>query len=335
MTNKSGIKNRKRIRHRRPDQLKGNTRQGNFQFREDVAVNAQRKINVNMLTTNLGQQNALQGVQRRVLAENIARVHGNRYLQTVIGAQHPPGTAPLVQRTPGPREKLQKKYGIVIKKGDKAWSAADIKDLKWALKKLTKEEGKVLRGYHFIRWSTPAARQKVDPTYKPPASQECGLHEVDLAKKSYKISMYDKCFDKSTTMAGVAVGRFHILHEIGHAMELAEQIQAWNKYKKLEDKYNKAIDAYKANPSRKKKAIVTALEKKLNAADKKYKASVGRTLREFSAKVKGKAALTKYSKTNMHEAFAEAFALYKIDPKGIKRANPKLAKWLASQKHLK
>ena len=161
------------------------------------------------------------------------------------------------------------------------------------------------------------------------------MHEVDLAKQSYKISMYDKCFDKSTTMAGVAIGRFHILHEIGHAMELAEQIQAWNKYKKLEDQYNKAIDAYNANPSRKKKARVAALEKKLNVADKKYKASVGRTLKEFSAKVKGKTALTKYSKTNMHEAFAEAFALFKIDPKGIKRANPKLAKWLARQKHLK
>ena len=335
MAKKSGTRNRKRVRQRQPDQLKGNTRQGNIQLREEVAVIAQSKINLKTLTTNMGQQKALQGVQRRALAENIGRVHGNRYLQTVLSAQHVPETAPVVQRTPGPREKLQKKYGIVIKKGDKAWSAGDIKDLKWALKKLTKEEGKVLGGYQFIRWSTPAARQKVDPTYKPPASQECGLHEVDLAKQSYKISMYDKCFDKSTTMAGVAVGRFHILHEIGHAMELAEQIQAWNKYKKLEDQYNAAIDAYNANPSRKKKARAKALEKKLNAADKKYKASVGRTLKEFTAKVKGKTALTKYSKTNMHEAFAEAFALYKLDPKGIKRANPKLARWLASQKHLK
>ena len=45
---------------------------------------------------------------------------------------------------------------------------------------------------------------------------------------------------------------------------------------------------------------------------------------EFSRLTKGKKALTPYSKRNENEAFAEAFAIYKVNPELLKEKNLKL-----------
>ena len=55
---------------------------------------------------------------------------------------------------------------------------------------------------------------------------------------------------------------------------------------------------------------------------------------EFHKLIADKTALTEYSETNTEEAFAEAFALYKVDPKGIKKINPELYKWFSKHGHL-
>jgi hypothetical protein len=246
-----------------------------------------------------------------------------------------------IQRTPGPREDLQKKYKVTIEKGDKDWSADDIKDLEWVLAKLSKNEFKVLKGYKFIRWSTKEARAKKDPTYIDPGIDECGQHEADIAAGKYKISFYDKCFKDpkatSETMAGVPIERFHLMHEIGHAMEIAELRKKTEKYYKANDAYNAALDEYNKASAKQQNKMKAKIEK-LSAAEKKTKtawqAAQTRVLDDFKALIKGKTALTDYSKTNAMEAFAEAFALYKIDPKGLKKLNLALARWFKKGGHL-
>ncbi len=54
----------------------------------------------------------------------------------------------------------------------------------------------------------------------------------------------------------------------------------------------------------------------------------------FARLVEGKEALTPYSKEGPEEAFAEAFALYRIDPEGLKKTNRKLYDWFNSQSEL-
>jgi hypothetical protein len=277
--------------------------------------------------------------ERHMLATTIGNTLGNKTLKTIlpmssrVNDRHLQRT--VIQRALTPREKLQKKYGIKIENGNKAWSASDIKDLKWVFAKLNKSEAAAINGYRVVRWSTPAARQKVDPTYKPQPQQECGFHEADIRNKSFKIHMYDQCFDKSTTIAGVAIGRFNILHEIGHAMEIAEYRQLWEKYKAAEAAYNASIDAYNAKRTNENYKKYMKLKRKMEKADKKQQAAFGRTIKEFGNLIKKKTPLTTYSKTNTNEAFAEAFALFKIDPKGIKRRNRKLGQWFQKSGHLK
>ena len=67
---------------------------------------------------------------------------------------------------------------------------------------------------------------------------------------------------------------------------------------------------------------------------KKYEAAKTRTIDEFQKRVKGKQPLTEYSKTDPAEAFAEAFASYKADPKGIEKINTELYQWFSKHGHL-
>jgi Domain of unknown function (DUF4157) len=283
---------------------------------------------------NAGQYAPESGAGQRLLAHELAHVVQQR------AAASP--TRPLVQRTPKLQENLQKKYKITIESGNKDWSEGDLKDLEWSLGKLSKKEAAVLQGYRFLRWSTPADRQKADPSYQPPeGDEECGLHEPNIKTKTYKISMYDQCFDKSSTMADVPIGRFNIMHEIGHSMEIAALRKAWESYKTAEDAYNAAIDEYNAADAKKQPAIkkkVDTLKKAMDAAEKIYDAvkpgSKTSTLEQFEQLVAGKDPLTEYSKKSSQEALAEAFALYKADPEGIKKTNPKLYEWFKSQSYL-
>jgi hypothetical protein len=247
----------------------------------------------------------------------------------------------FVQRTPGPVDDLQTKYKITVEKGNKDWSGSDLEDLKWALSKLTKEEAGALEGYKFLRWTTRQDRAKVDASYKDPGKDECGFHELDIKGKTYKISMYDGCFKDpeavSDTMAGVAIGRFNLLHEIGHAMQWVEMRRTWEKYDKALKEYNAAVDEYNkasAGDQKKMKGKVDKLDKESEAAGKKYEAAKTRAIDELQKLIAGKEALTEYSKTDAEEAFAEAFALYKVDPKGVKKINPKLYNWFSKHGHL-
>ena len=45
--------------------------------------------------------------------------------------------------------------------------------------------------------------------------------------------------------------------------------------------------------------------------------------------------VTEYAGTNATEGFAETFAMYKLNPKGIEKMSPILADWFKKQGYLK
>ncbi len=274
------------------------------------------------------------------------------------------------------REQLEKTYQIRIVKGDKDWNDADVADLAASLGKLSPKERGVVSGYQFQRWTTKENRAKLDKDYKAPAGvDECGLHELTLGGAMAKISLYDGCFDPSTTMAGAPVARFNILHEVGHATELSlaraarkrlddaqarydaaySAADAANKaYNAANDARNDLVtryeaadaDARKALEPQVKKAIARAdalnkaadvakkqvdtLEQKRDTAERAYERAEKAPSEAFATLVAGKDPLTSYSKESASEAFAEAFALYKVDPDGLRKSNRKLYDWFAS-----
>jgi len=251
------------------------------------------------------------------------------------------------------REDLEKKYGITIEKGDKDWSVSDLEDLKWALSQLTKKEAAALKDYKFLRWQDRESRRAVDPSYEPEGEEEAGLHESDIKNNLFKISLYDKAFDKATTyqleIGGKPVGekqlqsRIDILHEIGHAMAIADYRRAWNKYSPVQDAYNKLVDQYNAaSGATAKQALsqVKQLEKKLNLLDQKLtaaepKGNQTRAVTEFEKLAKGMTPVTEYAGTSATEGFAETYAMYKLNRIGIEKRKPNLASWFKKEAYLR
>ena len=92
----------------------------------------------------------------------------------------------------------------------------------------------------------------------------------------------------------------------------------------------KTLDA--AAETAKKK--LDTLEKARDAAEKAYERAEAAPTEAFATLVEGKDPLTEYSKESAAEAFAEAFALYKIDPAGLKKSNKKLYDWFAANGEL-
>jgi len=132
------------------------------------------------------------------------------------------------------------------------------------------------------------------------------------------------------------------MHEIGHAMAAADIRKAWGRYSSAQDAYNNLVDKYKAASGKKQALYRKATKAKTNLAklDKRLIAAEAidgkfRAVREFERLAKGLTPVTEYASTSATEAFAETFAMYKLNPKGIKSMNPRLAQWFRKQGYLK
>ncbi|WP_373518856.1 DUF4157 domain-containing protein [Pricia sp.] len=237
------------------------------------------------------------------------------------------------------KEMLEKKYDISIERGDKDWSPRDLVLLSEALGTMTEREIPLLGKYHFIRWTNRCNQKNAsNPEYECTMEDYglCGLHEAEIVHRKYTITMYD-CMnsDSEDDMKkgyGVQPGADVIIHEIGHAME----------YGKLRLAMEKASDA-KKEVARIEKQLqktsktddILAIKNKLKSAkikmddtNKVMEDTVSNsTIAKFQKLTKGKKALTDYSKTNAKEAFADAYMLFKVAPKKLKRKNKKLFKW--------
>jgi len=285
---------------------------------------------------NAGKYNPDTTEGKRLLAHELTHVVQQN--SNEIGLQKkPPGA---VKKKKTEKEKLEEKYNIIISKGDKNWSKAEIGHLKWVLEKMGKKEKSVLTGYKFRRWSDEFAASKLDSTYKTNSSDECGLHHAFAGKNKdkFKIHMMDQCFKDpeatSDTKFGVDIGRFHLAHEIGHAMEVAELRKLHAKRKKMLALYNKLSKSTKRSELKKAKKVsdqMDVLDIRLTAIENNKKG----TLAEFKKLVKGKAPLTPYSSSGSGEALAEAYAIYKSAPKYLEKKNIKLYNWFKNRRHVR
>jgi len=239
------------------------------------------------------------------------------------------------------KQLLKKKYNIFIEPGDKEWSPDDIVLLTQALSKLDEKEIPLISNYHFIRWTTRCNELVAkDPKHECSLTDyaTCGFHEREIVDRKYTIKMYD-CMrgdsdEKIRLGTDVKSGADTILHEIGHAMQfgrlrlaLEEASDAKKEYERIKRELDNAKTAdAKASISTKLKAA----EKIKNDADKKAsKIYSTPSLETFRKLIAGKPALTPYSETNLMEAFAEAFMIFKVNPEKLRKANKPLFKWFS------
>ncbi|MNE26547.1 hypothetical protein D3C80_1199170 [compost metagenome] len=188
-----------------------------------------------------------------------------------------------------------------------------------ALSMLNDIEASKLKGYRFIK----QGGVRIEDGDRVVA----GLATADIIRNEYTIEFWKFCFDGSSdtpvaNKAGVSPGVPCILHEIGHAM-MYSRARPYMEAMYFLRKYQDAFDA--ATPD-KKKEIKPRLDE-IKAIHDKAEIEFNKNPSvesEFLKLTRGKRPLTPYSKKNEKEAFAEAFAIYKMNPDLLKKENLKL-----------
>ena len=205
------------------------------------------------------------------------------------------------------------------------WTGKELFKLSQALHMLGPREIALLNGYKLIR------RKGVGFLVEP---DQIGAANTthDVVANDYEIEFWDSCFDGSSetdikpipgTLPGVAC----IVHEFGHVMEFG-RIKPLNVAIYNQDKFYKMYN----DPSTKKTEEMKTKMKELMAITHREEALNNKkptVESEFEKLTKGKPPLTEYSKTNEEEAFAEAYAIFKLNPDLLKNKNLKLYLYFA------
>lgn len=193
------------------------------------------------------------------------------------------------------RADIARRFGTGrVRGGSGRWKSRELRVLSGALAKLSRKERKTLRDVDIVR------------SRAGPRGPNNAAHYI-WGTAGYKLVVYDRAFkfDRRTFIGRSArphpFSSMSIVHEVGHA------IAAW--------------------PAR----------RVLEQGDVRRAARIARRgpVLDAYARVKGnRSGPTRYGRTTLAESFAEAFALHKLDPAGLKRWDGDVADWFARDRHL-
>ncbi len=234
----------------------------------------------------------------------------------------------------GPKEVEQRwNVGPLKVKAGAKWSKRALRSINLALSKLSSEELKLIRGIPFVRKQKGTSSSQA-ALYIQEGDCDAFIQVFNLAIKSEKYTFSGEA--KAALPATVAP----ILHEIGHALHFYPFRKALCNSDHLVKAYNQKVAKANKASGAKQKRLNKELDQDLKAVNRSKKqverlSGKGPVLKAY-LKVRGKKkGPTPYGESSAAESFAESFALYRVDPKALKRVFPKVYKWFQSNGHLK
>lgn len=261
--------------------------------------------------------------------------------------------APSTAEAVSARE-VQERYDLGrVRAGAQRWTPAELTVLDRSLRVLSRDERRLLDGVDFVRGGL--ARHP----------REAGLFTWN--KRGRRITLYGRAFRDADDGPN-----WTVVHEVGHAIASrpvlearAVESKALARYNERVDSYNEAVRAYnqaartanrtgratdrdragrlreratglhtglgslRADALRARRAVVDA------AKDLRRRRPRSGVLGAFRRVLGDRPSPSRYGDTHIAEAFAESFAMFHCDPKGLRRDLPEVHAWFAAGGHLR
>lgn len=210
-------------------------------------------------------------------------------------------------------DELSVRYGLGAFRGE-LWTEDEVGDVATALEHLSEVELLALAGIALVRTDVSPRSARRELAYFDPATEPPTLTFFDLAFEN------DLHGFVGPVGAPLAAGTMTAMHEFGHALADLPSRQAFTQYVAAAEAWERG-------------------EGERTLARERYRdyQALGRqgpVIDAWEAFRDGRFGPSSYGFRDPHESFAEAFALYHLDPDALERALPGAVAWFDAGVHL-
>jgi hypothetical protein len=268
------------------------------------------------------------------------------------------GEPPLALDGPDPTpQQLAERFGIgaLEDSPDVQWTADERRALEKALELLTPRELELIAGTSFRR----ARREK---------HGNAGAHSPSWLGEPGRVWVFDRAFERVNRRPSyvgaldraVPYSVFVILHEVGHALARAERRQLLLQRREEVESYEISRASHQEStreyaltpdvgpaartrrPDLEDEIARTSLElrarfgkiQKLDAELEALRTGLAGVEKRYAALPAALGGPTSYGRISAKESFAEAFALYHVDPDSLRWIAPQVHTWFEASTHL-
>lgn len=242
---------------------------------------------------------------------------------------------------------LEKTYGLELVAQADSFPLDPLRALRHAMQKLSPAEQEVLKGLRVVRLIEPEAKSHI-----PDGEAWVGYQVRDLVGQ---IEVYGKPRGRISWFVGPVDAPehalvFEMLHHLGKAiadrtrsLEGAELLAARKDFEGrkavLDARYERVEASGSSADRRAFNADLEAMEAELvelNAATQRMNELEHAVAARFVSDLGGlpHAAITRNSRKDVNDAFADAFALFHLDPEALRWVSPEAADWFEAGRHL-
>ena len=228
-------------------------------------------------------------------------------------------------------EQLQELYLFAgFQNGSDTWTDEQLAIVGDALRVLEPRELKYLRGLIWIREQS-RSRTQLAGQFRFENVGDRTNQSITLYDKTFKGLPYSFCgtIDKPHSAAHVV-----IVHELGHLIADQPRIDHGNQYNKTVGEFNALVSQFNQTQDQGLLYKIERLQAKIAKMDANPVTREGPIVDAFLAHRSGDKGPTRYADFSNGEAFAESYALYKLDPEALRRIDPPLYQWFVSKAYL-
>lgn len=209
---------------------------------------------------------------------------------------------------------------VDIEDAGSAWSSEELAHLETALSLLSPAERLAVQGLLFGREASSRRMPGRELAYYDPRRNPPRIDVFDVGFHGFWSGFV------GPVDAPIAAPVMTLLHEIGHALADLPLRQAWDRFVALDQDWREASDPEKIE--------ALAQARKEARREMRRLGLDGPVIQDYRQVRGPRRGPTSWAWRQAHESFAEAFALYHLDPDALRRALPAVHDWFADGGHV-